>query len=89
MGCGALLQGIFPTEGSNPHLISPALAGRFFITNTTLECGLWLNLDNQPPLQPRRSLLARVQSFLGPPPSVHCSPASPRLWEFGQLLLRC
>ena len=38
------------------------------------------NLDNQPPLQPRRSLLARVQSFLSPPPSVHCSAPSPRQW---------
>ena len=31
VGCHALLQGIFPTQGSNPHLLaSPALAGRFF-----------------------------------------------------------
>ena len=30
--CHALLQGIFPTQGSNPHLLSPALAGRFFTT---------------------------------------------------------
>ena len=26
MGCHALLQGIFPTLGSSPHLMSPALA---------------------------------------------------------------
>ena len=45
MGCGALLQGIFP----NPHLISPALAGRFFITNTTWECGLWLQPGQSTP----------------------------------------
>ena len=32
--CHALLQGIFPTEGSNPHLLmSPALAGGFFTPN--------------------------------------------------------
>ena len=35
MGCHALLQGIFPIQGSNPLLLlcrqSPALAGRFFI----------------------------------------------------------
>ena len=31
MGCHFLLQGIFPTQGSNPPpLMSPALAGRFF-----------------------------------------------------------
>ena len=37
----ALLQGIFPTQGSKVHLMSPALAGRFFTTSTTwktLEC---------------------------------------------------
>ena len=28
MGCHALLQGIFPTQGLNPSLTSPALAGR-------------------------------------------------------------
>ena len=30
VGCHALLQGIFPTQGSNLPLGSPALAGRFF-----------------------------------------------------------
>ena len=32
MGCHALLQEIFPTQGSNPCLMSPALAGGFFTT---------------------------------------------------------
>ena len=32
------LQGIFLTQGSNPHsLMSPALAGRFFTTHATWE----------------------------------------------------
>ena len=36
VGCYALLQGIFPTQGSNPGLLpSPALAGGFFTTSTT------------------------------------------------------
>ena len=36
MGCHALLQGIFPTQGLNPHLLmSPALAGGFFTTRVT------------------------------------------------------
>ena len=36
MGCHALLQGIFPTQGSNPSLLkSPTLAGGFFATSTT------------------------------------------------------
>ena len=40
MGCRALLQGIFPTQGSNPHLLNlPALAREFFITSTTWEAG--------------------------------------------------
>ena len=29
-GCHFLLQGIFSTQGSNPHLPSPTLAGGFF-----------------------------------------------------------
>ena len=33
MGCHALLQGIFPTQGSN----LPALAGGFFTTGATWE----------------------------------------------------
>ena len=28
--CHFLLQGIFPVQGSNPHLVSPTLAGSFF-----------------------------------------------------------
>ena len=35
VGCHALFQGIFLTQGSNPHLMSPALAGMFFTTSTT------------------------------------------------------
>ena len=38
VGCHALLQGIFPTQGSNLHLLcQPALAGRFFTTSATWE----------------------------------------------------
>ena len=37
MGCRALLQGIFLTQGSNPGLLSPVLAARFFTTSTTWE----------------------------------------------------
>ena len=33
VGCHSLLQGLFPTQGSNPHLFtSLALAGGFFTT---------------------------------------------------------
>ena len=35
--CYALLQGIFLAQALNLHLLSPALAGRFFITSTTWE----------------------------------------------------
>ena len=35
VGCHALLQGIFPTQGLRPSLTSPALAGRFFTTSAT------------------------------------------------------
>ena len=38
VGCHALLQGIFPTQGLNAHLfVSSALAGGFFTTNITWE----------------------------------------------------
>ena len=38
MDCRAFLQGIFPTQGSNPSLfMSPALAGSFFTSSTTWE----------------------------------------------------
>ena len=38
VGCQALLQGIFPTQGiESPSLTSPALAGGFFTTSTTGE----------------------------------------------------
>ena len=42
VGGHALLQGIFLTQGSNPHLLStspkcPASARRFFITSATWE----------------------------------------------------
>ena len=36
VGCHFLLQGIFPVQGSNPHLLRlPSLAGEFFTTSTT------------------------------------------------------
>ena len=49
MGCRALLQGVFLTKESHPHLLClPALAGRFFIPGTTwkahddaLKWALW------------------------------------------------
>ena len=37
VGCHFLLQGIFLTQGSNLHLVSPAFAGGFF---TTIRPGL-------------------------------------------------
>ena len=37
VGCHALVQGIFHTQGSNLSLMSPALAGEFFITSDTWE----------------------------------------------------
>ena len=38
VGCRALLQGIFPAQELNPHLLHlPALASGFFTTNGTWE----------------------------------------------------
>ena len=38
VGCSILLQGIFPTQGLNSHLLSlPELVGRIFNTSTTWD----------------------------------------------------
>ena len=37
VGCHAVLQGIFLTQGSKLHFTSPVWAGRFFTTSTTWE----------------------------------------------------
>ena len=37
MGFHALLQGIFLTQGSNPHRLSSVWVGGFFTTSTTWE----------------------------------------------------
>ena len=37
VGCRTLLQRTFPTQGSNPCLMSPALAGSFFTISATWE----------------------------------------------------
>ena len=48
MVCHALLQEIFPTQGSNPHLFtSPALAGKFFTASATWEAPRPLVLWNE------------------------------------------
>ena len=47
VGCHALLQGIFPTQGPNPHLhwqAGSALAGGFFTTSATWEAPVSLQI---------------------------------------------
>ena len=44
VGCHALLQGIFPTQGLNSHLMSPALTGMFFTFNATWEALIYVGL---------------------------------------------
>ena len=55
VGCQLLLQGIFPTQGSNPHLLSPVgdKAGRLFASGTireALECSARLAAQPCPAL---------------------------------------
>ena len=46
--CHSLLQGIFLTQGSNPHLImSPALVGGFFTFCVTWKAPNWLNSNTK------------------------------------------
>ena len=44
VGCYALVQGIFPTQGSNPPSL-PALAGSFFTTSATWEVIFLISLS--------------------------------------------
>ena len=44
VGCHFPLQGIFPTQGLCPILVSPALAGGFFTTSAAWEAsGNWVS----------------------------------------------
>ena len=55
VGCHSLLQGIFLTQGSNPHLImSPALVGGFFTICATWEAPNWLHSNTKWKLNKKR-----------------------------------
>ena len=67
MGCHALLQGIFPAQGSNPHLSRLALAGRLFTTSAPGEALLLDGVRPRPfPLLLRPILLPLLLSNLTP-----------------------
>ena len=93
VGCHALLQGIFPTQGSNPALMSPALARRFFTTSTVWEALLpsnwiliWVRqmVVSTFPSPSHRLLLELKHSDIGPF-SVSLRPlvAPSFLWSWG------
>ena len=46
VGCHVLLQGIFPTQGSDLRLLFPALAGGFFTTSATWEALLYAQFSS-------------------------------------------
>ena len=91
MGCRALLQEVFLTQGLNPGLMSPALAGRFFTTSTTWEAhpepslipAQFLSLVLQPP----HSFCELPNSFWKPlfglssPACVRMSVTQPNSWR--------
>ena len=57
-GCHFLLQGIFPTQGSNLRLLtSPAWAGRYFTTRVAWEAQALWGLGNGWNPKPRRPRL--------------------------------
>ena len=63
VGCPALLQGIFQTQGSNPCIkpmypVSPALAGGFFLSFFWQAASLTL----EPPGKPNNILLKAIDS---------------------------
>ena len=47
VGCHFLLHGIFLTQGSNPCVASPALAGRFFTTEPPRKTGTDTQIEMQ------------------------------------------
>ena len=61
MGCHALLQGTSLTQGWNPCLISPVLAGGSFITSAT-----WEATSHLVPHFSSVQLLSRVRLFVTP-----------------------
>ena len=64
VGCHALLQGIVWTQGSNPCLTSPAVAGGFFSTNATWEAQP-VNISSQIPFSSlRREIGSLVPLYL-------------------------
>ena len=84
VGCHALLWGIFPMQGSNLHLFTTALAGRFFTTSVTrgsLACvGLVAHscpsLGDPMDYSPAGStgiLQARILEWVAMPSSRECS----------------
>ena len=58
----ALLQDIVPTQGSNPSLMSPVLAGDFFTTSATWEAQEYLYSLYSP--SPKFTLLCGLESDL-------------------------
>ena len=72
VGCQALLQEIFPTQGSKPHLLClPALASGFFTTSTTGEA--WAQIVEHWQMSEGMLNLTWFNSS--------SSPHSPRAWE--------
>ena len=68
VGCHALLQGIFPIQGLNPRLTSPALAGGFFTTAPPGKRTLWMGrlTDPSPSVRVYSCIYAPSTSGLGP-----------------------
>ena len=70
VGCHALLQGIFLTQGLNLHLLSTCLGGEFFTTSTTWEALKMLTEDYRSAFWPRTVHLLILGAVLAPPGSV-------------------
>ena len=68
VSCHVVLQGIFPTQGSNPGLLLlPALAGGFFTASATWEA--WRTGVPRPPLKAGPRPWCRWSPLPPPPPA--------------------
>ena len=66
VGCLALLQGIFLIQGWKLHLMSPALAGRFFTTGATWETQLVFDFGTSLMVQWLRTCLPMQGTWVQP-----------------------
>ena len=89
--CHFFLQGIFPSQGSNP-LTSPALAGGFFIISSTWEAQEWLRWPQTGMVMVVLLLYSRLNEALTKAHAKACKELTSMalgLWDLARVLFSC